>query len=202
MDNDIVHLKPLYDFVEKHLGDPSSLDGRSRIGRQYGTVCAECVGAVCAGQGFYLWGYFEENGLWRNVYLGKAGKGRTANLRSRILEELKDERWFVWRSFRSEQYLKGRSKEIYPNMWHEYEATVERAFLKRNAKYIAWVAGPNLGNEDILRVEADLIEALNPSANIRRPAPPSSLQDDSKRVFGMLRESIHKARPSQRGVRG
>lgn len=196
MDSGIINLKPLYDFVRLHKDDMTALNGNSRKGREYGRECLKCVDSVGKRQGFYLWGFFESNGLWRNVYLGKAGLGKSASLRSRILEELKDERWFVWRNFWDELYLRELGGSIYPRKWNEYAMHVDRAFRKARSTHIVWVLTPNLTNKDVLRVEADLIEAMNPGANHQRPTPPSSLQQDTAKVFEILRQRVHDARPS------
>ena len=70
-------------------------------------------------------------------------------------------------------------------------------FEKVGATHIIWVPAPQIADDDIRRVEADLIEALNPTANQVRPAPPKKLQDDTTRIFEAFRRSIHEARRSK-----
>ena len=48
------------------------------------------------------------------------------------------------------------------------------------------------------RIESDLIEALNPTANRSRPAPPSHLQAGTIGIFESLRSSIHSGRAGTR----
>ena len=56
--------------------------------------------------------------------------------------------------------------------------------MKEGATHIVWVPAPHLANQDIKPVEAGLIEALNPRANIHHPIPPSSVQkEEVTRVF-------------------
>jgi hypothetical protein len=62
---------------------------------------------------------------------------------------------------------------------------------------IIWVPAPKLSDSEILMVEADLIEALNPSANLMRPTPARIVQGHATVVFAQLREIIHKNRPEK-----
>ena len=55
--------------------------------------------------------------------------------------------------------------------------------------------------KDILRVEADLIEAIHPIANTMRPAAPSILQADTRNIFEQFRTSIHLAHGSRYAVK-
>jgi heme-degrading monooxygenase HmoA len=156
--------------------------------KHYRDLCDDIIRNVPDGQGFYLWGYYQKR-LWRNVYIGKAGKGNKANLRTRILEELKDERAALWCEFQSEEALKRWEHE-------RYRKQIERALRKRGSTHVVWVSTPALSNADVMRVESDLIEALNPKANTQRPAPPTRvLLRDTVRVFKALRSSIHRDRP-------
>ena len=60
---------------------------------------------------------------------------------------------------------------------------------------------PNLRISFILWVEADLIEAIHPIANIMRPARPSILQADTRNIFEQFRTSIHLAHGSRHAVK-
>jgi len=51
-----------------------------------------------------------------------------------------------------------------------------------------------VADENIVHVEADLIEALNPKANLKRPTPPNTVQNDATKVFDQFRLAIHAAR--------
>src|SRR6266567_9351063 len=54
---------------------------------------------------------------------------------------------------------------------HDGRYTWKRPLLKAGTTEIIWVPAPKLSDPEILMVEADLIEALNPSANLSRPTP-------------------------------
>ena len=116
----MVSLQLLYRFLKAN-HDEAGYAGRSPEGRRYAAIATRLCQTIAAAQGFYLWGRYERNGLWQNVYLGKAGFGRTAHLRARILEELKDERACIWSAFVSVDNLKAAGARIYPRMWHLYE---------------------------------------------------------------------------------
>lgn len=144
--------------------------------------------------GFYLWGRYEANGLWRNIYLGKAGFGKTAHLRARILEELKDERACIWAEFVSEKTLRVASRRNHPKMCPVYDKHMVRALRKTGTTHIAWVADPELSNSAVENIESDLIETLNPAANVSHPVPPVSLQQHTKQIIAEFRSLVHRYR--------
>ena len=142
-------------------------------------------------QGFYLWGKYGKNALWENIYLGKAGFGKTTHLRARILKELKDERQFLWRSIFDEEYLLKKGADLYPQMWVKYKKHWNRAISKAGASHIVWVASPSLEDRQVSDVEKDLIETLNPTANLMRAKPPSTLQPVTSEIISRFRHEIH-----------
>jgi len=66
-----------------------------------------------------------------------------------------------------------------------------RALKKAGANHIVWVADPDLENSAVQNVESDLIETLNPRANVSRPVPPVALQKHTKEIIGAFRSLIH-----------
>ena len=71
-------------------------------------------------------------------------------LRKRILEELKDERAFVWRYIYDETEVLAICKRI-----HDGRYTWERPLLKAGTTEIIWIPAPKLSDPEILMVEAD-----------------------------------------------
>jgi hypothetical protein len=145
-------------------------------------------------KGFYLWGNYDSRKFWQNIYLGKAGFGKTANLRSRILEELKDERCCFWRIKYSEDDLQKLRETYYSK---NYQKEWKRSLLKANTTHIVFVASPEINEGDVEIVESDLIESMNPIANIKRPVPPAFLNSDTAKIFHQLREQIHNERKNR-----
>ncbi|MBM3792233.1 MAG: hypothetical protein FJW35_18045 [Acidobacteria bacterium] len=190
MESGLISVGPLYDLIRSN-PDPKGLLLGSPMRRRYGSVAKIICAAIAQAQGFYLWGRYEANGLWRNTYIGKAGFGKTAHLRGRILEELKDERACIWRAFVSERMLREAGKRNHPTMWHVYKQHMARALKKTGTTHIAWVADPNLPKSAVQNIESDLIEILNPAANVLRPVPPVSLQKHTKEIIAALRAQIH-----------
>ena len=82
------------------------------------------------------------------------GQGRVQedkkNLRKRILEELKDERAFVWRYIYDVTEVLAICERI-----HDSRYTWERPPLKAGTTEIIWVPAPKLSDPEILMVEAD-----------------------------------------------
>lgn len=171
MKSGIVDLKPIVDFVANDV-DGLALKGTSSQGRAYSKLAREVVSSIETTQGFYLWGTYVE-GEWVNIYLGKAGKAKTSSLRARILEELRDERPFVWGSVLAEEEILKIGAEFYPNMWdRSYEFQWVRALEKVNTTHIVWVSVPHLSEKEVFDVEKKLIARVNPLANRSRPSVP------------------------------
>jgi hypothetical protein len=187
-------LDKLYSFVLKHRAAKDALDlVRSARGKEYSRVCKEISDPIPSCQGFYLWGRYDKRRCWHSIYLGIAGfKEEKKNLKKRILEELKDERGFVWLHVFSKDELLEEVKGLYdkPHKW-------KRPILKEGATEIFWAPTPHFADAELKRIEADLIEALNPTANLSRPTPVSVLQSDTAAVFTQFREAIHAQRPAK-----
>jgi hypothetical protein len=195
LSHNVLHLKSLYDFVRDHrkTGDDGLRLEGSAYGQEYSHLCKVITGNVDEVAGFYVWGRYDRKRYWHSIYLGKAGyKKDKKNLRKRILEELKDERAFVWRYIYDEAEVLAICRRI-----HDGRYTWKRPLLKAGATEIIWVPAPKLSDSEILMVEADLIEALSPSANLLRPIPVRHVQSHATTVFAQLREIIHKNRPEK-----
>jgi hypothetical protein len=76
----------------------------------------------------------------------------------------------------------------------KYSKHVERAIRKAGATHIVWVSALDITDAEVREVESDLIETLNPTANLSRPVPPSRLQARTKEVLACIRETIHEHR--------
>jgi hypothetical protein len=191
----IVSLKELYGFVAKHKGNHDAVRlERTELGKIYCRFCDKITDSIDESQGFYLWGAYDTKGYWQNIYLGKAGYGDKWNLKKRIREELKDERCCIWRYAYTEDELMAIRDKIHQG---KYSSDWKRAMRKEGTTHIAWVPAPKIASENVERVEADLIEALNPIANRRRPTPPIGLQFETAQIFKLFRLSIHAARESK-----
>ncbi len=194
MESGTIFLGKLYDFVKKD-PDGKSLLGTSRLGHEYATLASAITSTVPNERGFYLWGKYDPNGLWRNIYLGKAMLGKTAHLRARILEELKDERMCLWRHVMTERQLLDKTMENYGGRYNgRGNKSFKRSIYKAETSHIIWVAVEDLGESQVRNIESDLIETLNPVANIVRPSPPAELQELTVEVIKHFRRQIHSRR--------
>jgi hypothetical protein len=115
LNSGIVSLHPLCEHLKSN-PDPKSLERRSPVRRLYTSLAAGICENIQPVQGFYLWGRYESNRLWRNIYLGKAAFGKTAQPWARILEELKDENACIWHAVFSEEELRKAGERNYPPM--------------------------------------------------------------------------------------
>ena len=125
--------------------------------------------------------------------MGKAGfKRNGTNLRKRILEELKDERAFVWRALFSEAALQKMIRKMSEGKYNGI-----RSMRKAGSTAIIWVPVPEIPESDILQIESNLIEALNPLANQSRPTPKNTAQETAENVLIRFRRLIHENRPDR-----
>lgn len=175
-----ISLKPLYSFIRKHREDyEKALNLEEFLGTQYSKKCENLTQDIEEIQGIYVWGAFDSHKYWHSLYLGKAGLGKTKKLlRARITEELKDERCCLWRHVLSKAKLFHAGPRVHrggKESWAKYiEKDWQRSIKKERATHIIWVPTSKLDNHKVRRVEAELIEALNPTANVQRPIPPQS----------------------------
>jgi hypothetical protein len=199
----VISLKPLYELV-KQQADRDAVGEWNALDKEYRRAAAALTVSIDEVPGFYVWGHFDRRLYWHSTYLGKSGLGKTTHLRARIYEELIDERVFAWRLVHSEQEVLNicskvfAARPVYQRLTAVYERAWKRAMQKYGATHIIWVTAPaTLAAGNVLRVEADLIEALNPSKNIQRPTPPDSVQAEATEMFQGLRSTIHAVRRDQ-----
>jgi len=194
MQSGMLILSDLYTFVRKHRTWPTEamrIDGLSLLGKEYSDICRDTVATVPIVRGLYLWGFYNGNGFWTNIYIGKAGQKKTSSLHNRLYKELTAERACIWREVLTIEELEKTGAEIHPRMWPKYIHHWHRAFEKTGTTHIAWIALPEIEEANIEPIENDLIEAMNPTGNRKRTKPPEDFRDDTKRVFGQLRKVIN-----------
>ena len=179
--------------MQKHKSDGQAIQKvRNPIRTAYGNMCSKLANVVDIAQGFYLWGRYDRKRYWHSCYLGKAGFGKATNLQARISEEMKDEQWFIWRHVHSKERVLQICETVYPTPRHRQFC--ERSMRKAGATHIIWVPATSIPPATTTRIEADLIEALNPEANIVRPTPPNAVQASATDIFQAFRRTIHAAR--------
>ena len=190
-------LEPLYEIVSNDTKG-LAIKGESQEGRAYGKQASLITNSINENQGLYLWGKYTDSGAWRSIYLGKSNTGKTSNLRARILEELKDERLFLWwrRTYFSENVFLDLYKDHYDNFTPKSENNFYRSIKKWGTTHIIWVSfdDDDIGYSDIKILESDLIEILNPIVNDQRPPPENNLAVISVEIIKHLRDEIHRNR--------
>jgi hypothetical protein len=200
----IVYLAPLYkwvrNFTRQHPykpDDPDTIapyrvDRSNKPSREYLKVCIEVLDKVPNNQGFYLWGFYNSNRFWVNVYLGKAIVGKTAHLRDRLYKELTAENASIWREVNKDNVaVLAIGQKIHPVMWPTYKAQWQRALRKAGSTHIFWVAASDLPAAHIDLIESDLIEAMNPTGNRQRKVPSAKLQREAGEILKTFRELVH-----------
>ena len=176
--------------------DALSIRGDSPEGKKFGLLVKELTKGIKVCQGLYLWGKYDDHGLWRNIYIGKSENLKTSDLQVRITDELKEERLFLWWRrifFNTEEYLNVYKKR-YPKYTHKSVVHFNRSIEKWGTTHIIWVAIENIDSTDIPKIEEDLIETLNPIANEKRPAPVNYLTAKTTEIIKTFRDEIHRNR--------
>jgi hypothetical protein len=196
-----ISLRILYSFVEHHRKEyEQALNPQQHLGKQFYEECEKLTQGIKDVQGIYVWGTFDHRKYWNSIYLGKAGLGNQKKLlHDRITEELKDERCFLWRRVLSEEALFCAGPKVHrggQEKWDEYIHKAWRRSVKK-ARTTHIIYAPTkaaLDNNDVRRVEAELIEALRPEANVSKPVPPSHVIKEAARIFSHFRRTIHHVR--------
>jgi hypothetical protein len=193
----VVNLKELYDFVRKQKRplDWRALvvDGSEKLSNTYVKCCKAALTQTPKVRGIYLWGFYTHSGFWVNVYLGKSGLRKTANLRGRLFKELTAERSCIWREAfpNKEALLTVAEYTANRRMWPQYKKQWEGSLRKAGSTHIYWVDISHLKEDDVEPIERDLIEAMNPTGNRKRNLPPSqTLRDESIQIFQAFRNTI------------
>lgn len=193
MTSGIIDLTKLYE-LNKASGQFEILDTKSEAGKRFKKIKAGITTDISEKPGFYLWGNFNRDRFWTNIYLGKAGTGKITSLKYRITDELGEERAFIIQGKMTDD-LDGFCRKIFPKKWDEsYKKVYDRAVRKHKANYIVWAEFDTNGNENIEEVENDLIETINPEANRKRATPPTNLREETIRILREFRHQIHEQR--------
>jgi hypothetical protein len=191
----IVSLKPLYDFARKYPHNEAAIkvDRTTTLGNEYRRKCAALIESVPREQGLYLWGFYNANGFWTNIYVGKTERGTSSNLYTRLYKELTAERACIWREVYTYKQLRQICNRIHPPQTRKANLRAwDRHVEKAGATHIFWIALPSKDSAELKAIEKDLIESMNPTGNRQRATPPEHLREDTKQAFGFLREMIHR----------
>lgn len=203
MKTTITNISPLINFAQKE-EHREGLHGTSPTGRQYGRLVVETTANIPASPGFYIWGYYTSTRLWRTVYLGKAGFGVQTHLNARITEELKDERPCIWSHGKTKDEISIIQQQwLAPGLkapdYQPQQASINhfnRSILKSPTTHIITVSDFSdiINNQSIRTIESDLIETMNPIANMQRPRPDSDLLHQTVEIIGAFKKIIHENR--------
>lgn len=149
-------LKPIIDFARKNPEVPHRTKDRN-IYIPYRKIVKKILKEVPNKEpGWYCW----FSSLQEVIYIGQASKRKTSSLYARLLEELLEEYVAFWIAVN-----KNAAKQLSEKYNRKYQANIDRAELKKNTRYIAWVSNQTISDGVLDIVEQKLINDLNPSAN-------------------------------------
>lgn len=161
MESLIIDLEHLYCHAERDKGC-ESLPLKTRNGRELGKKITKLFSGVQESAGIYVW-YDSQN---QNViYAGKSTKRKTSNLRARLVEELKEERAFLWAGKRigiGVDKIHSKWQEFYPDIQDKGGGRrhIDRAIRKSNSTHVIVISLPALNEEPqiIGSIEAHVIQ--------------------------------------------
>jgi hypothetical protein len=171
------NLFPLLAFVatEKHLPHFGGKDEKVKT-TEYAMAVDRLLNdaSVPRSGGWYLWGRFNDAAWWEPIYIGMTTKGKTADLRTRLRDELREESQAIFAavygrdavmSAAREQYAQ-HVKKGYTDYFRKGEG-VQRSLRKTEARFVIWVA-TDLKDQGIDDIEDRLIHLYRPAFNARR----------------------------------
>ena len=83
----IIPLKKLYDFVKEHRRNHEAVRiEKTALGKEYCGICDKITEDVDENGGFNLWGCYDEEGDWTNIYLGMAATEKTRKISGSVSE--------------------------------------------------------------------------------------------------------------------
>lgn len=195
----IIDLEPLYSHAA---GDSEyiSIKLKSGPGRVLSNLITNLVSIVPKLPGIYVWGHFDCAGDWKYDYVGKSWSGITSHLYARLLEEIKEERGFLWCGSRigvTESMLIERHLQNHPERPGKNFSVnhITRAMRKRDATHIVVVAMEGMSNENIRALESNLIAMLKPRGNSQRGKQSPHHTELTDRVASILGQQVELIRP-------
>jgi len=188
----VISLKPLYDFIIKEFPN-SDLMGKnpwpnkSPVNTSYKAAISRLEGWPVSlhTRGIYLWGYYDEMGIWHTIYLGKAAGTRgNIGIEGRIKKELDAERAFIFVQIYSRNQILRYQPSAYSNTWKKYLPNYRRAFRKRGTTFIFWHEVNSPSGLRLTDIENALIQLLMPRAN--RAGTSSNIKSTASNVAEAL----------------
>lgn len=171
MNATVIDLAPLYTHAANDL-ECLSLPLSTKEGRILGKLIKGTLNEVPKSAGFYVWFAADAS---QPIYVGKASEGKTCNLYARLLEEIKEERGFLWAGD-----MLGLTENDLTHKWLAHykerpgtnggQRHISRSMRKRNSTHIAIIPTPGVDARTVRSLESHLIEILNPTVNVQRGA--------------------------------
>lgn len=195
MNTNIISLKPLYDFVNDKDEEGRGLRTDTSQGKEYMDIARELIqkSDIPEVNGIYLFGKYDGSKIWKNIYLGESEAGKRQSLKIRIEDHLRRSKMIFWRTVMTKEQV---LKELQTFRNGKYENNHKIDIRKTGSTHIVWAALPDT-EVDIMEVERDLIEIMNPPANIQEYKPKGVAQDFTLKVVSSIRSTIHRNRDHQ-----
>lgn len=187
-------LFPLFGFVAEHPELPPLLEkSEKRKSTPYRQAVIELLNTanIPQGGGWYVWGKFNDAGYWEPIYVGKASLGKTANLFVRLRDELQEENLAIFATVYGRYWASTAAKKMFKeHVKHggkDWSDGIERSLRKTDAHFIIWTTAPKwMTNEDVVCVEAVLINIFRPGFNMKRPKVDAKVLCEDAKVYPFI----------------
>lgn len=162
----------------------------SSSGKQYSALVKQTARGISERQGLYLWGYYTADGDWLSTYVGMTTKKKTSCLRERIRKELQAERWFLWHLHYDAERIDELRQAVHPG---RYRSQIAAHILKVHSTHVFWMPVPTEEGDLLSELEATVIRALQPTANLKRPPAVPTQRKRALEVVSAMRTLIAKS---------
>jgi hypothetical protein len=175
-------LQPLFDYVKTvpRLPKRDKLDWS--IYGQYQQAGIALIKNVPNLPGWYLWA--RPKGARPEVYVGKSEEG----LNNRFIDRFNQEYTIFWEAVWGEHPFIEDAYEMFPQP--RYRKDIDNYRGKSISTDILWVAKDVLEPGEGEQVERQLIQNLNPSANLMRPKPDGRFPQTAVEVANLFRRML------------
>ena len=104
-------------------------------------------------------------GWWETVYLGKAGKGKTSSLHTRMYDELREECIAFWGEVYGREPIIKQDRKLYDDKYRDST----RSLRKSGSRMVIWIAAEGAIDEKEVKIQEDLlIKNYRPTHNAAR----------------------------------
>ena len=179
------NLFPILEFASTHPIMPSHRD--KALQKEYAKLLKNISEGVPELPGWYLWGRFNDMGWWETVYLGKASKGITSSLHTRLYGEMREECIAFWSQVYGREPMIKQQVKLYDGRWNP-----TRSLRKTGSQMVIWVGvNETISEFEIKRQEDFLIKMYRPTHNAARWNLSAAHDEFTEQIETAIENELH-----------